>query len=82
MIRVCLLLLTVWCATTHSLLYPAESETRQVRSLDGLWEFRLDEYDVGESEKWYAMPNLPSPTILMPVPASYNDVTRFGMVCT
>ena len=84
---VCLLLVTVWCTATHGLLYPAESETRQIRSLDGIWQFRLDEYGVGEREKWYAMQNLPEPTIPMPVPASYNDMTQnitihrnFGMV--
>jgi beta-glucuronidase len=72
----CLLLSVVWCATTHGLLYPAESETRQIRSLDGLWQFRLDEDGVGETEQWFALPNLPEPTILMPVPASYNDITQ------
>ena len=76
MMRVYLLLLTVWCATIHGLLYPAESETRQIRSLDGLWQFRLDENGVGETERWFAMPNLPEPTILMPVPASFNDITQ------
>ena len=71
-----LLLLLVWCGVIHGLLYPAESETRQIRSLDGLWSFRLDEDGVGESEQWFNMPNLPEPTILMPVPASYNDITQ------
>ena len=74
-----LLLLTVWCATTgniNGLLYPAESETRQIRSLDGIWQFRLDQQKQAESEKWYALPNLPEPTIPMPVPASYNDITQ------
>ncbi len=46
------LLLAVLCAATHGLLYPAESETRQVRSLDGIWQFRLDEDGVVESERW------------------------------
>ena len=73
---ICLLLLTACWATTNGLLYPAESETRQVRSLDGLWEFRLDQNREGEKEKWFALPTLPPPTILMPVPASYNDVTE------
>ena len=72
----CFLLLTVWCAVTHGLLYPAESETRQIRSLDGLWQFRLDEDGVGESERWFAMAHLPEPTIFMPVPSSYNDITQ------
>ncbi len=71
-----LLLLAVWCTETHGLLYPAESDTRQIRTLDGLWQFRLDEDGVGEAERWFAIPNLPEPTILMPVPSSYNDVTQ------
>ena len=58
------------------LLYPSESETRHVKSLDGLWSFRLDEYEQGENERWFALAHLPEPTILMPVPASYNDVTQ------
>ena len=70
-------LLLAFCLTTvQGLLYPAESETRQIRSLDGIWQFRLDEDGVGESERWYALPNLPEPTIPMPVPASYNDITQ------
>ncbi|CAF1002365.1 unnamed protein product [Rotaria sordida] len=76
MMWACLLLLTVWYAATHGLLYPAESETRQIRSLNGLWQFRLDEEGVGETERWFAMLNLPQPTILVPVPASYNDITQ------
>ena len=70
------LLLTLWCVAVRGLLYPAESETRQVRSLDGLWQFRLDEAGVGETERWFAMNALPEPTIPMPVPASFNDVTQ------
>ena len=70
------LLIVVCCAAIQGLLYPSESETRQIRSLDGIWQFRLDEDGVGESEQWYALPNLPEPTILMPVPASYNDITQ------
>ena len=69
-------LLVVCCIAIQGLLYPSESETRQIRSLDGIWQFRLDEDGVGESEQWYALSNLPEPTILMPVPASYNDITQ------
>ena len=72
----CFLILTIYVTINYGLLYPAESETRQVRQLDGIWSFRLDEAGAGESEKWYALPNLPEPTIPMPVPASYNDVTQ------
>jgi len=76
MVWTCLLLLAVWFATTHGLLYPAESEKRQIRSLYGLWSFRLDEDGEGEAEKWFALPYLPEPTILMPVPAFYNFITQ------
>ena len=76
MLGTCLLILTACCVTVHGLLYPFESETRQIRSLDGLWQFRLDEQGLGEAEQWYALPNLPPPTMLMPVPASYNDITQ------
>ena len=64
------------CTIIHGLLYPIESETRQIRSLDGLWQFRLDDAGVGEVERWFAMSHLPSPTMPMPVPSSYNDVTQ------
>ena len=47
------LLLVVCGATIQGLLYPSESETRQIKSLDGIWQFRIDDYDVGESERWY-----------------------------
>ena len=75
---VCFLLLslTVWSAPIHGLLYPEESEVRETRSLDGLWQFRLDEDGVGEAERWFAMKSLPEPTILMPVPSSFNDITQ------
>ena len=76
MLWVYFLLLTQGYWTTYGLLYPMESETRSTRSLDGLWQFRLDEYGVGEKERWFAMPNLPQPTISMPVPASFNDITQ------
>ncbi|XP_055902504.1 beta-glucuronidase isoform X2 [Eupeodes corollae] len=64
---------------TKGILYPRESETRDVRSLDGMWNFlKSDESNPtqGVRDKWY-MDDLSKvkPTIPMPVPASYNDVT-------
>lgn len=56
------------------MLYPRESETRQVKDLNGLWRFRTDHRNEGFSQKWFSRP-LPD-TILMPVPASYNDITQ------
>ncbi|CAF0860019.1 unnamed protein product [Adineta ricciae] len=76
MLRASLFLLMLGCISSHGLLYPHETETRQVKSLDGLWHFRLDEQGVGESERWFALPELPEPTIFMPVPASFNDITQ------
>ena len=70
------LLFTLWFTTNNGLLYPAESETRQIRSLDGIWQFRLDEDGIGEIERWFAMSSLPGPVIPMPVPSSYNDITQ------
>ena len=40
-------------------LYPRESESREVKSLDDLWNFRLapmHEPDVGFNEKWFSKP--------------------------
>lgn len=44
--------------SVHSsgILYPRESETREVKLLDGMWNFRLSEDDSlqGFREKWFA----------------------------
>lgn len=64
---------------TRGMLYPRESETREVRSLDGIWNFvRSDQANPtqGVRDEWYAKELSKSrPTIPMPVPASYNDIT-------
>ncbi|CAD7089028.1 unnamed protein product [Hermetia illucens] len=63
---------------TTGLLYPRESETREVRSLDGIWNFvQSDQYNVtqGIRERWYKDDlSKVRKTIPMPVPASYNDI--------
>ncbi len=46
--------------------------TRERRSLDGLWRFRLDPGGAGRREGWED--GLPPDAREMPVPASYNDV--------
>jgi beta-glucuronidase len=56
------------------MLYPIDSETREKKDLSGVWNFMLDKEGVGEKEKWFSKKL--SDTILMPVPASYNDVTQ------
>ncbi|XP_064089809.1 beta-glucuronidase-like isoform X6 [Macrobrachium nipponense] len=61
-------------------LYPRESASREVKSLDGLWNFRLaplQDPDKGFREEWYSQPlSLSGPVISMAVPSSYNDVTQ------
>jgi beta-glucuronidase len=56
------------------MLYPRETRTRQVKSLNGIWNFHVDSDGVGLRRKWYLRP-LADP-ILMPVPSSYNDITQ------
>lgn len=56
-----LLSFIVWLYATHQqvqgMLYPYESETREVKSLDGLWTFcttpKDQAQDIGFSEKWF-----------------------------
>lgn len=65
---------------TSGLLYPRESETREVRSLDGIWNFvKSDEGNLtqGVREKWFEYDlNRFRETRPMPVPASYNEITE------
>ena len=37
-------------------LHPRESQSRQVKSLDGMWDFRADISSVGFEEMWHSMP--------------------------
>ncbi len=50
-----------------------QSCSRDVYSLDGLWDFQIDPTDLGNTDRWFAT-GLPAPRS-MPVPASYNDIT-------
>ncbi len=56
------------------MLYPRETQTREIKDLNGIWEFRPDFKNEGRRRKWYARPL--ADTIPMPVPASYNDMTQ------
>ncbi len=56
------------------MLYPRESETRQVKDLSGVWGFQVDRKGEGHKKTWYASPL--GDTQPMPVPASYNDITQ------
>ena len=54
------------------MLRPQDTATRERRSLDGLWAFRIDADGRGQAERWFAGPL--SGAREMAVPASYNDV--------
>uniref|UniRef100_A0A1A9V8N4 Uncharacterized protein n=1 Tax=Glossina austeni TaxID=7395 RepID=A0A1A9V8N4_GLOAU len=74
-----LVLLNTDIERTTGMLYPRESETREVASLDGLWNFVKSDIrnpTQGMRDKWY-LDDLSRvrKTIPMPVPASYNDIT-------
>ena len=55
----------------ESMLYPVNNAVRQSMLLDGLWNFRFDPKDEGQTQNWSA--GLPAP-ISMPVPASFADL--------
>ncbi|XP_033215452.1 beta-glucuronidase isoform X1 [Belonocnema kinseyi] len=61
------------------LLYPRESESREVKSLDGMWDFLVSPAGhalKGYKEAWYADELSKAGKVMqMPVPSSYNDIT-------
>lgn len=64
----------------QGLLFPKDSPTRLVKSLDGLWHFRADfspSRNAGFDEQWWTKPLLASGDVIqMPVPSSFNDITQ------
>ncbi len=56
------------------MLYPRESESRDLKELNGLWDFQADTAGEGRAAGWFR--NGPPKPQLMAVPASYNDVTQ------
>ncbi len=62
-------------ASAHALLKVIDSPTRQVKSLDGFWDFLPDMDHEGIDQKWYEEPlDEAGPIRPMPVPSSYNDI--------
>nr|CAB3251424.1 beta-glucuronidase-like [Phallusia mammillata] len=63
-----------------AILYPRESESRDVKDLSGRWKFRMDnstDRKQGFTDKWWTKPlSENGPVIDMPVPSSYNDITQ------
>jgi len=61
------------------MLFPRESESRQIQDLDGMWLFRADfspGRNAGFDETWYKKRlSETGPVIPMPVPSSFNDIT-------
>lgn len=76
------LVASLFCGLARAgILYPRESESREVKSLDGIWNFKLPITDRDAiqafNEKWFLRELKDSgPTIPMPVPSSYNDLTQ------
>ena len=54
----------------YSVLYPVNTVSRQVLSLDGMWRFKIDWDSAGREEKWQE--GL-SGFDMIPVPASFQD---------
>lgn len=73
----CIVLLAPW--GTLALLFPRDSTTRNSKSLDGVWNFKLSpklDQDAGFRDSWFEAPlDSMDDVIAMPVPASYNDIT-------
>lgn len=61
-------------------LYPHETPTRDQKTLDGVWNFRLcpkDDPSKGFRESWYSKPlSTTGEVMAMAVPSSYNDITQ------
>lgn len=61
------------------MLYPQESESRQIQTLDGVWSFRADrsaQRNEGFLNSWWEKALSESGDVIpMPVPSSYNDIT-------
>ena len=54
------------------MLRPQVTPTREMISLDGLWDFKIDKEGVGRDQKWMDRPLPDAQT--MAVPASFNDL--------
>ena len=54
------------------MLKPIENAERSLKSLNGIWRFRIDREGRGRGEAWWRKPLVQARDI--PVPASYNDL--------
>ena len=53
------------------MLYPQQNEHRNLFPLDGIWDFRIDENDIGIKENWHEGFNNSRP---IAVPSSWNEL--------
>ena len=60
------------------MLRPQDTSTRERKSLNGLWQFRLDREGEGRSADWFSQPMPESRP--MAVPASFNDIAADATV--
>src|SRR5215207_6670457 len=60
------------CDLLAVMLRPQDGPTRERKSLNGLWRFRLDPAGEGRAAGWWRGPVVEARD--MPVPASYNDI--------
>ncbi|KAL0994791.1 hypothetical protein UPYG_G00127210 [Umbra pygmaea] len=62
------------------MLFPRESSSREIKELNGIWNFRADlsrNRNLGFEQAWHKRRLVETgPVIDMPVPASYNDITQ------
>ncbi|KAK7087445.1 beta-glucuronidase-like [Littorina saxatilis] len=70
----------VLSALCNGILYPRDSESRMIKNLDGMWNFRADDSsDRNQSfhDKWWTNPLSDTGDVMvMPVPSSFNDITN------
>ena len=80
MILFCLFLMV---SPSFCLLYPIDSESREVKSLDGVWKFQLSPSlnpEMGFASEWYKNKSLWKDSMDMPVPSSFNDITTDSLI--
>ena len=65
---------------SNAILYPYETASRQLKSLDGLWKFKLDPNSIGHDEEWFNKALTGSDVLDMPVPSSFNDISTDASV--
>lgn len=67
-------------AKLPGMLFPRDSESREVKDLSGFWNFRADmseNRNAGFEQSWFTKPLWQTGEVIhMPVPSSYNDITQ------